>query len=231
MNSSNPVRVLIVDLNNFATFPTLAIGILIAALRGAGQEVTFLAPKIYAHYSREREHPEHYRDHLMRRFHLSSWRPGQKFQDTVRNIRYTCLHRPNAHTLRDIERALAQKPDVLLLSAYLHHYATVVAAGKLARAAGVPLLVGGPAFNHRAVVESWRTIPGLTAILAGKPMHSPRNSSEPSWQEVIFCALTELPSRADGTALLLRHSGHWTIRPSQISRIFPGTVTGCTSSR
>jgi anaerobic magnesium-protoporphyrin IX monomethyl ester cyclase len=40
--NSPKLRVLIVDLNNFTSFPTLAVGILVAALRRAGHDVQVL---------------------------------------------------------------------------------------------------------------------------------------------------------------------------------------------
>ena len=37
-------RFLVVDLNNFASFPTLAVGLLVAALRNRGHRVDVLCP-------------------------------------------------------------------------------------------------------------------------------------------------------------------------------------------
>ena len=39
-----PIRVLLLDLNNFARFPTLPVGLLAAVLRQAGHEVEVLSP-------------------------------------------------------------------------------------------------------------------------------------------------------------------------------------------
>ena len=41
------IRTLLVDLNNYARFPTLAIGYLVAALRREGIEVEVLSPLAY----------------------------------------------------------------------------------------------------------------------------------------------------------------------------------------
>lgn len=159
---------LLVDLNNFATFPTLAVGILVAALRNAGHEVRLLVPLAYDVPASERERVERRSDHWMRRIHLSTWPPGRWFRDSARGVRYWWLQRPHRRVLREVSREISRKPDIVLLSAYLQHYATVVEIGKLAQRAGVPLLLGGPAFNLKGVSEAWRTIPGLVAIFGGE---------------------------------------------------------------
>ncbi len=65
-------------------------------------------------------------------------------------------------------RALEQRPDAILLSAYFQHFETVREIGRLAKAAGVPLLLGGPAFNDTEAAEHWRRIPGLHALVGAE---------------------------------------------------------------
>jgi anaerobic magnesium-protoporphyrin IX monomethyl ester cyclase len=60
----------------------------------------------------------------------------------------------------------------LLLSAYLDHYPSVVALGRLAEARGVPLLVGGPVFNIPEIAQEWLDVPGLTAIVGAEVDHA-----------------------------------------------------------
>lgn len=159
---------LLVDLNNFATFPTLAVGILVAALRKAGHDVHLLVPLAYDVPASERERIERRLDHWMRRIHLSTWAPARLFRDKARGLRQWWRQRPHRIVLREVEKALAAKPDILLLSAYLQHHATVVEIGRLAQKAGIPVLLGGPAFNMSGVADAWRKVPGLTAIFGGE---------------------------------------------------------------
>lgn len=159
---------LLVDLNNFATFPTLAVGLLVAALRNAGHEARLLVPLAHDVPASERERVEWRLDHWKRRLHLSTFPPARWLRDGARWLYYRRQQRPHPVVLREVTRALAARPDVLLLSAYLQHHATVVEIGKRAKAAGVPLLLGGPAFNLAGVAEAWRSVPGLTAIFGGE---------------------------------------------------------------
>jgi anaerobic magnesium-protoporphyrin IX monomethyl ester cyclase len=161
-------KVLIVDLNNFSTFPTMAVGILIAALRNRAFSVQLISPLEHDVPAVERERPDHYFDHLARRIHLSTSPPLQGARNALRAGRHWWLNRPHPRVLRETAKALAGKPDVLLLSAYLQHNATVREIGKLAQAAGVPMLLGGPMFNIEPTAEQWLTVPGLTALVGGE---------------------------------------------------------------
>ncbi|WP_136162215.1 B12-binding domain-containing radical SAM protein [Sphingomonas flavalba] len=167
-DSRTRYRIFVVDLNNFATFPTLAVGILIAALRKAGHDVSLLVPLACDIPTHERERREWWPDHMMRRIHLSTSPAWRIPRDLLRSARYHFRQRPHARVLREVGKALEAKPDLLMLSAYLQHYQTIVQIGKLALKAKIPMLLGGPAFNLNEVAEAWRTIPGLTAIYGGE---------------------------------------------------------------
>lgn len=164
----NSIRVLVVDLNNFSSFPTLAIGLLVASLRAAGSEVRLLSPLAYDVEAAERERAENLLDHWARRVHLSTLDPLVPFRDSLRAARNWWNNRPHPRVVRETARALAEQPDVILLSAYLQHYPTVVELGKLAQAAGVPLLLGGPMFNITETAHEWRSVPGLTAVVGAE---------------------------------------------------------------
>lgn len=161
-------RVLIVDLNNFATFPTLAVGILVASLRDEGFGVEVLCPLSHDVPAVEREKRERFTDHLARKVHLSTHPALRAGRDLARRIRLWWRNRPHPRVLRETARALDANPDALLLSAYLQHFRTVVALCSLAKRRGIPVILGGPAFNHEATANAWRSVPGLTAIVGGE---------------------------------------------------------------
>ncbi len=161
-------RALFVDLNNFSTFPTLAVGILVASLRNRGYEIEVICPLAHDVPAAEREKRETMKDDVLRRMHLSTNPLWRRPRDAARRLRLWWRNRPHARVLREARRLLDSKPDVLLLSAYLQHYTTVVALGKLAAQRGIPVVLGGPVFNHHATAEVWRTVPGLRALVAGE---------------------------------------------------------------
>lgn len=159
---------LIVDLNNFSTFPTLAVGILVAALRRADVDVRVLSPLAHGVVAPAREHREGLSDDLMRRLHHATWAPLRLARNGARRARAWWSSRPDRRILHAVERELDQRPDIVLLSAYLQHHASVVEIGRLAAARGIPVLLGGPVFNMADTAEAWRTVPGLTAIFGGE---------------------------------------------------------------
>ncbi len=114
-------RVLIVDLNNFATFPTLAIGLLVASLRQSSFDVEVLCPLSHDVPARTRERRETKIDHWARRLHLTTNPWMLKVRDVGRRTRSWWLHRPHARVVAECARALERQPDVILLSAYLGH--------------------------------------------------------------------------------------------------------------
>ena len=157
-----------VDLNNFTSFPTLAVGILVSALRKHGHTVKVLCPLEYGVPSAVRERRENRWQDLERRVHLSTSPPLRKGRDAARGLRSWWRGRPERRVLERVRRALDDKPDLLMMSAYLQHHATVTEIGKLALAAGVPVLLGGPMFNLGQTARAWLDVPGLVAIYGGE---------------------------------------------------------------
>lgn len=162
------LRALMVDLNNFSTFPTLAVGILVASLRNSGHEVELICPLAHDVPAAEREKRETIKDHLVRRMHLSTHPAFRTMRDFARRTRLWWKGRPHPRVLRETARALDAKPDILLLSAYLQHYSTVRELGRLAAERGIPVLLGGPAFNQDATAGAWLDVPGVKAVVGGE---------------------------------------------------------------
>lgn len=162
------LRILMVDLNNFATFPTLAIGILVATLRNHGHEVKVICPLAHDVPAAQRERRESLMDHVKRRVHLSTLPMFRLSRDALRAARGWVNERPHPTVLREVARALEQGFDILLLSAYLQHYDTVGQLGKLARDRGVPVLLGGPMFNIADVAKAWSGLSGLAGVVGAE---------------------------------------------------------------
>lgn len=161
-------RLLVVDLNNFASFPTLAVGILTAALRNRGHQVEVHCPLAHDVPAVEREREETLLDHVKRRIHLSDWQPAEGMRNLLRSLRTYRIERPHPRSLRAIRHALERGADAILLSAYLQHFKIVREIATLAHARGVKVLLGGPMFNLREVAAAWRDLPGLTAVVGAE---------------------------------------------------------------
>jgi anaerobic magnesium-protoporphyrin IX monomethyl ester cyclase len=168
---SGGLRLLIVDLNNFASFPTLAIGLLVAVLRGRGHRVEVLCPLAHDVPATERERRETRVDHIRRRIHLSDWPLFLDMRDILRRLETARIERTHPVVLREIRKALVNPPDAILVSAYLQHFNSVTAIAGLAQVRGVPVILGGPMFNLPDVADTWRRIAGVSAVVGAEVDH------------------------------------------------------------
>ncbi|HFC92222.1 MAG TPA: B12-binding domain-containing radical SAM protein, partial [Leucothrix mucor] len=159
---------LFIDLNNFATYPTLAVGYLIRSLRLANHSVKLLSPLALGVPAFARDHEENWKDQLLRRLYFSSHPLLNKFHDKLRNIHTKWLSRPHPLMVKEVHQAIAKRPAAILISAYLSQYEMCVEIGKVAKAAGIPVLLGGPFFNLAKVTDEWLNIEGITAIVGGE---------------------------------------------------------------
>jgi radical SAM superfamily enzyme YgiQ (UPF0313 family) len=162
----NPL--LFIDLNNFAAYPTLAVGYLIRSLRLAHYSVELLSPLALGVPAFSRDHEETWKDQLLRRLYFSSHPLLNVFHDRLRNAHSKWLSRPHPLMLEEVQQAIAKRPAAILISAYLTQYEMCVEIGKAAKAAGIPVLLGGPFFNLSKVTQEWLTIEGITAIVGGE---------------------------------------------------------------
>ena len=90
-------------------------------------------------------------------------------RDRARTVYSARKQAPSERVLLETRAAVAERrPDVLLLSAYLGHQPSVSALCRLAAEAGIPVLLGGPAFNNPDTAAAWASIPGLTAIVGAE---------------------------------------------------------------
>lgn len=168
LGSHRQLDILLVDLNNFASFPTLAIGILIATLRDVGHNVELMVPLAYDIPGQTREKPDGRWDHLKRKLHHATHPALRVTRDVARSAYYRWRDRVHPAIMAETVKALDRKPDVVLLSTYLMHYRSVVEICADAKRRGIPVIVGGPALNLPAVAEDWRKIDGLTAVYGGE---------------------------------------------------------------
>jgi anaerobic magnesium-protoporphyrin IX monomethyl ester cyclase len=165
---SRALRVLVVDLNNFARYPTLAVGYLVAALRKAGHQVELFSPLAHGVPAVERERIETAWDQVQRRVFFSSRRGVEWARDRAVQLRSWWLRRPHPRMLAETDRVLEDPYDAILLSSYVDHFELCKEIAARAKQKGVPVLLGGPIFNVEEVAQEWLSIPGLSAIYGGE---------------------------------------------------------------
>lgn len=169
----HPQQVLLVDLNNFARYPTIPIGYLASILRGAGFAVRVFSPLAIGVRGVVREaRPRAFSlmtAKLNHRVAVSRRRWLRRMRESLASRRRSQLSAEQARVRVEFERRLqAERPGVVLVSTYLMYHDLCAALCAAARRAGVPVLVGGPYFAQMDVVREWIGIDGLTALAAGE---------------------------------------------------------------
>lgn len=165
-------RVLIVDLNNFARYPSIAIGYLVAILRSGGFDVELLAPLAVGLKGVPRETPPPWWGWLDLRFRYLTGVSRNRLVRRVR-ARYAAWHasqlaRSKDAIVSDFARTLDRGFDVVLLSSYLMYHPHCVAIAEACRQRGVPLVLGGPYFASHEVAAEWIGIPGVSVLVGGE---------------------------------------------------------------
>ncbi len=168
-------RVLLVDLNNFARYPTLAIGYLSAILRKGLFEVDVYSPLSTGIAGVVREPRARAWDLWLDRLkHWSGTSHNQHVRRTRSWLAHTSLHAPSLQRQSDrvvdsIRDALdSGSYDAVLVSTYLMHYDLCRSLGGLCDSREIPYLIGGPYFAQPEVREEWLGIPGLSGLVGGE---------------------------------------------------------------
>jgi len=166
--NNNTPELLFVDLNNFAAYPTLAVGYPIKSLRDADYKVRLLSPLALGVPAFTRDNPEGWKDQLMRRLYFSGNTLMSYSRDFLREQLAKRNAKPHPTMLAEVDRALQTKPSAILISAYLDHYEMCKIIGERAAAKGIPVLLGGPFFNLDRVTKQWLSLKGIAAIVGGE---------------------------------------------------------------
>jgi len=161
-------RVLLVDLNNFAHYPSIAVGLLTAALRDSGHSVRVFSPLAHGVRSLPREKVESRLDHLERRISFSTRAWLQTPRSSLGKLRGRWRTRGERRALPAFRRELEAETDVVLISAYTDRLTLVRGICSLAAARGTPVVIGGPIFSQADVARAWVAIPGVHAVVGAE---------------------------------------------------------------
>jgi anaerobic magnesium-protoporphyrin IX monomethyl ester cyclase len=164
--------VVIVDLNNFARYPTIAVGYLASILRSAGYEVRVLSPLAHGVPGVPREPRAGRLSLLNQQLSFASAFAGSSSLRAVRaraaSARLAWRGRTRHRVVEQLEHQLARGADAVLVSAYLMYHDLCCDLGRVCQSAGVPMLIGGSYFFQPEVAEEWRNVPGLSALSCGE---------------------------------------------------------------
>lgn len=166
-------RVLVVDLNNFARYPTLSVGYIIAVCRRAGMSVKLFSPLSVGLKGVARERPASAltlaaskANYLAFSGRFAAMRPLRRWAASaarmpIKRRQGRVLEQFTAHIERD-------RPDIVLISTYLAFRELTASMCRVCEERRVRVVIGGPYFAQPQVIREWINISGLTALAAGE---------------------------------------------------------------
>lgn len=166
-------KVLLVDLNNFARYPSMPIGYLAATLRAALVAVEVFAPLMVGVPGLVREARPHRFSLIASKLNYHAATSNNRL---VRSARARLAKRQaggiNSHHRTVFEgfraHVEAAKPDAVMISTYLMYRDVCEQICSMCQERGIPVLIGGPYFVEQDVIAQWVTIPGLSGLVAGE---------------------------------------------------------------
>ena len=171
-SNNRPYRVLFVDLNNFSLHPTMAVGYIASSLRDSGMSVTVLSPLAYGIDGIFREPEETALVDWSRRINYALTQLPFVMIEVVRRWFRTKFIKWSERKQQEIidvfEQVNLDDFDVVLVSSYLMYFNTSEKIGKICKTHKVPLIIGGSYMTQPSIIDSWRKIPGLTALIVGE---------------------------------------------------------------
>ena len=167
-------RVLLVDLNNFARYPTVPIGYLASSLRKANMNVDVFSPLALGVSGTVREpRPRPWGQYEQR---LRYWSAVSE-SPTVRRVREAAARRAGSqlalragHIARELNAFVDGSAgyDVVLISTYLMYFGLCRDIAKDCKRRGIPVVIGGPYFTDSRVADPWRHLEGVAGVVGGE---------------------------------------------------------------
>jgi anaerobic magnesium-protoporphyrin IX monomethyl ester cyclase len=141
-------NILIVDLNNEAPFPTLAVGYRTTPLKKAGYNIEVYSPLAFGVSPLTREVEETLLNYLAVRIRLATHPLIEWTNDLLYNIYTKVRFRPTRPFVDKTKEVIkAKSHDLILVSAYLQYDRLFKVIAAQAKSAGIPLLLGGSIFQ------------------------------------------------------------------------------------
>lgn len=166
-------RILLVDLNNFARYPTSSIGYLASVLRNADMKVSVFSPLRTGIKGVTREPRSHLFSLTIARMNYlvamttPSW--IKRLRESVAAYLRSDMTIQQQKLVRDFEKFLLEvKPHLVLVSTYLMYRDICESICAISQRQGIPVVLGGPYFAQTEIVQEWIGIKGLRALIAGE---------------------------------------------------------------
>lgn len=162
-------KITLIDLNNFAYYPTISMGLVARYIRDCGFELNVISPLSNGIKSRKREKVEtkfdYYRSRVI--FSQSRFIRGLILKaDKLPFIKERFLKK--SKLTKFVIPKIDLDSDAVLISTYTENYSICKRIVAYLQEENIPVIIGGPAFNDQNHVNQFLGIPGVSYVVGSE---------------------------------------------------------------
>jgi anaerobic magnesium-protoporphyrin IX monomethyl ester cyclase len=168
INTSN-IKIKLVDLNNFAHYPTISMGLVAKYIRDYGFDLEVISPLSNGIKSRKREKVETIVDYYKNRLIFSQLKIVRRLiliAEKLPFIKERFLQKRKLS--RFITSSIDPNSDLVLISTYNENYSICQSIVQQIKKNGIPVIIGGPAFNDLKQVDLFVNIEGVSYVVGSE---------------------------------------------------------------
>ena len=162
-------HITLIDLNNFSYYPTISMGLVARYIRDAGFSLNVISPLSNGIKSRSREKVEGKIDYYSSRIVFSQSRAVRSMIQQAEKLPYIKERFLKKRKLAStVINSIPAETDLVLISTYTENYTICKRVVSHLKSLGVPVIIGGPAFNDLNHVVQFVAIDGVNYVVGSE---------------------------------------------------------------
>ncbi|MEP2936581.1 MAG: radical SAM protein [Gilvibacter sp.] len=162
-------NITLVDLNNFSYYPTISMGLVARYIRDCGFNLNVISPLSNGIKSRKREKVETGIDYYRNRIIFSQSKLVRQLIITAEKFPFIKERFLKKRRLaKFVTDSIRPSTDLVLISTYTENYSICKQITAHLKQLGIPVIIGGPAFNDQKHVNQFTAIDGVSFVVGSE---------------------------------------------------------------
>lgn len=162
-------HITLIDINNFAFYPTMAVGLLSRYIKNAGFDLSVLIPLSQGIQSRKREQIEKLPDYLFTRIIHSDLFLIRLLVKLAKQSNFVYqTYQGKRRIFRYVSSELQPNTDLVLISCYTENYGLCKKICHFLNRLNIPVIIGGPGFNSPENASLFLKLPGVKSVVGSE---------------------------------------------------------------
>ena len=169
MKETDRKKITLVDLNNFAYYPTISMGLIAKYIRDVNFRLQVISPLSNGIKSRKREKVETSLDYYKTRLIFSQIKLVRQlilFAEKLPFIKERFLKKRKLYNY--VISCIDEDTDVVLISTYNENYSICKRVVNYLVQKNIPVIIGGPAFNDQTQVDLFTGLEGVSYVVGSE---------------------------------------------------------------